>query len=324
MGLNKSTYNNKTQRKDNFGSNSTVRNKKKTDFKSNRNNNNSFQKNNKFGNKFSNNNNKFNDKKGNFKSKGKNDFKPKKQNTNLTITADNDNKITESNNINEKKDNTDVIKKKRVGKSWEAKNLFSPFYVKGEIDYLNEDCILSYYENKLYQINFNSSEISDSTKENEDKIEEEEINKNINVKTNLKLKELFYELNNEEVICFKFIQTKNLLIVCTNNFIMRIIDLNSEKKRIIQTINLNKVYAKKITTNFNFKNANKKNNEEFFAFSTSGNTLIVYDLKTMSNIGNFNNDNIIINDICFNKNKPVVYTANENHRIKVWDVLLGK
>ena len=252
--------------------------------------------------KLSNNKNNKNNKKLNNKKNKDSSFK-------IKITDNNNNNIANEKDNNEEVDNEFL---KKVGKSWKSINIFKPFYLKGYIEFIDEASFFTYFENKLYLINARNLYYRNEFNK------EQTCNNDMN---DLDIS-LFYEFNDEEILSIKYINSKNIVIVCTSNFLLRIIEINNIKKKNIQSINLNKTFAKKLVTNLNNENNEKK--EDFLALINSQNNILVYDISSMSIINTFYNSNTIINDITFHKNKPVLYCACENNVIKTFDILIGK
>lgn len=175
----------------------------------------------------------------------------------------------------------------KVGKSWLKSTIFSPIYMRGPVEVLDAETVVSSVGEKLLFLDSQTFESSD----------------------------LFMSNENEEIVSFAIIQKLRIAVCCMTNSLIRVFDIATKKAS--KTIKLNKVVAKKMLVD---------PSQKYIAMMMSNSTIQVYDTEHFNNVCNFVGSQGFIHDIIFSpiKKSFVVYSGSESGEIRVWDIMLGK
>lgn len=238
----------------------------------------------------------------------------KKQGINTTKTITN-----EENTITPIDDNLNQNYLNKVGKFWSKNEIFSPSYIRGNVEILKNNKILSNLGNKLKILDGDTFEMT---------------NLDLSENSNKKHTEITYE--NEEFVSYVFLSKKEHLVCCMDNSLVRVFELNfnstsgateenfntkinTQHKNItlIKTIKLNKAISKKMIVD---------STQKYVALVMSDKTITVIDTENYNIVSKFVGHSMFINDIIFNpiKKSFQIYSGAEDGVIKVWDILLGK
>lgn len=270
-----------------------------------------------------------------YHSKTKNDFN--KDTTKMEIDEnynDDFNRIPqEISNLQISKDSNPKLPEvysNKIGRFWEKQTLFCPVYIKGQIEILKSNILISNVGSKLKFLDGSSFEVIYDIfqKPSSSKASfsgEQEIFKGP--------RELSY--NDEEIVSFYYINSKQHVICCMENSLLRVFDISdysennnnkqlfsqakvkSISQNLIRTIKLNKTVVKKMASDCT---------QRLIGLMMTDKSIRILDTDTYSIICNFSGHYMFVNDIIFSpiKSNFVLYSGSEDGEILVWDVLLGK